>query len=70
MKEGTFKIEIITPTIMGGADSKELDSLKIRPSEIKAMMRYVFRAIAGKFVDHKNIEQLLKVEGEIFGDTS
>ncbi|MGC9081171.1 type III-B CRISPR module RAMP protein Cmr1 [Sulfurihydrogenibium sp.] len=70
MKEETFKIEIITPTIMGGADSKELDSLKIRPSEIKAMMRYVFRAIAGKFVDHKNIEQLLKVEGEIFGDTS
>jgi CRISPR type III-B/RAMP module RAMP protein Cmr1 len=71
MEEKTFKVEIITPTICGGSDSRNLDSQKIRPSEIKAMMRYAFRTVAGKYIQHKSeIEKLLKAEGEIFGDTS
>ena len=29
MEEAIFKVEIITPAIMGGANSKELDSIFI-----------------------------------------
>jgi CRISPR type III-B/RAMP module RAMP protein Cmr1 len=69
MNEKTFKVEIITPTIMGGSKNS-LDTIKIRPSEIKSMMRYAFRLIAGKYIDHSNeINKLLEEEGKIFGDT-
>lgn len=71
MKEKNFKVEVITPTIMGGADSKEIDSMRIRLSEIKSMMRYAFRTVAGKYINHNNdMKKLLEVEGKIFGDTS
>lgn len=72
MKYKTYTVEIITPTIMGGADSGKLDPYKIRTSEIKSAMRQVFRMIAGKYIDHSpaSIKLLLEKEGEIFGSTS
>ncbi|WP_299228624.1 type III-B CRISPR module RAMP protein Cmr1 [Sulfurihydrogenibium sp.] len=71
MEEAKFKVEIITPTIMGGANSRELDSILIRPTEIKSAMRQAFRLIAGKYVEHnkKGIEKLYELESEIFGNT-
>ena len=70
MKEEKFQVEIITPTIIAGADSRNLDPLKIRPSEIKGMMRFAFRLIAGKYIDHRNeIKTLLEKESLIFGST-
>jgi len=71
MEEAIFKVEIITPTIMGGANSKELDSIFIRPTEIKSAMRQAFRLVAGKYVRHDNerVEDLYKLESEIFGNT-
>lgn len=69
-----FNIEIITPTIMGGSNSRELDNYKIRASEIKAVMRQVFRIFSCKYIDYKDhskgIKKLLEKEGEIFGSTS
>jgi CRISPR type III-B/RAMP module RAMP protein Cmr1 len=56
---------------MGGANSKELDSILIRPTEIKSAMRQAFRLVAGKYVEHnkKGIEKLYELESEIFGNT-
>jgi len=71
MEEAIFKVEIITPAIMGGANSKELDSIFIRPTEIKSAMRQAFRLVAGKYVRHDNekVEDLYKLESEVFGNT-
>jgi CRISPR type III-B/RAMP module RAMP protein Cmr1 len=71
MEEAKFKVEIITPTIMGGAHSKELDSILIRPTEIKSAMRQAFRLVAGKYVEHnrKGVEKLYELESEVFGNT-
>jgi len=71
MEEVIFKVEIITPTIMGGANSKKLDSIFIRPTEIKSAMRQAFRLVAGKYVEHDNkgVEDLYKLESEVFGNT-
>jgi len=71
MEEAKLQVEIITPTIMGGADSKELDPNLIRPTEIKSMMRQAFRLVAGKYVEHDNkgVKELYKLESEIFGNT-
>ncbi len=71
MEEAIFEVEIITPTIMGGANSKKLDSIFIRPTEIKSAMRQAFRLVAGKYVEHDNkgVEDLYKLESEVFGNT-
>jgi CRISPR-associated RAMP protein, Cmr1 family len=71
MEEAIFKVEIITPTIMGGANSGKLDSIFIRPTEIKSAMRQAFRLVAGKYVrhDNKKVEDLYKLESEVFGNT-
>jgi CRISPR-associated RAMP protein, Cmr1 family len=71
MEEAIFKVEIITPTIMGGANSGELDSILIRPTEIKSAMRQAFRLIAGKYIEHdyKKIKDLYDLESEFFGNT-
>ena len=71
MEEAIFKVEIITPTIMGGANSGKLDSILIRPTEIKSAMRQAFRLVAGKYVEHnkKGIEKLYELESEVFGNT-
>jgi len=70
MEEAIFKVEIITPTIMGGANNN-LDSILIRPTEIKSAMRQAFRLVAGKYVRHDNekVEDLYKLESEVFGNT-
>jgi len=70
MEEAIFKVEIITPTIMGGANNN-LDSNFIRPTEIKSAMRQAFRLVAGKYVEHnrKGIEKLYELESKVFGNT-
>lgn len=65
MKSIVFKIKTITPTFMGGGDSR-LD--RIRTSEIKGMMRWWFRALAGGVVGD-DINRLRGLEGTIFGAT-
>lgn len=67
-----YEIEVISPVIMGGADSKELDPYKIRTSEIKSIMRQAFRSVAAKYINYsseKSLKTLLEKEGEIFGST-
>lgn len=63
MKNVLLKIKTITPTFMGGGNGR-LDG--IRTSEIKGMMRWWFRALAGSFAGN-NYEELKKLEGRLFG---
>ncbi|WP_022855924.1 type III-B CRISPR module RAMP protein Cmr1 [Thermodesulfobacterium thermophilum] len=63
MKTVTLKIKTITPTFMGGGDGK-FD--EIRTSEIKGMLRWWFRALAGSFVGN-DYKELKKYEGRFFG---
>ncbi|RUM60818.1 MAG: type III-B CRISPR module RAMP protein Cmr1 [Persephonella sp.] len=62
-KELTFTVKVITPTFMGGGFGQN-DS--IRPSEIKGLMRYWFRAVAGSIVGD-DIKALKKLESLVFG---
>ena len=73
MENTDFLIKVITPTIMGGGFGQ---SDGVRPSEIKGLMRYWFRAVAGSFIVHfpeDKLKQDLKIlkqfEESIFGST-
>lgn len=63
MKSLVFTVKTITPTFMGGGDGK-FDGIRI--PEIKGMMRWWFRALAGSFVGDK-FEKLRQIEGDLFG---
>ena len=63
MQSVTFQLKVITPTLMGGGFGQN-DG--IRPSEIKGMMRYWFRAAAGSVVGN-DIKALKSLEEKIFG---
>ncbi len=69
MKTVDLSIQVITPTLMGGAFGQN-DG--IRPSEIKGLMRIAFRLIAGKYIPHnkEGIKILKEKEEIIFGNTS
>jgi len=77
MEKQEYTVKVVTPTIMGGANSKELDSNYIRTTEIKSAMRQAFRLVAGKYIDHnqkehyreEGIKLLYKLESEVFGNT-
>jgi len=63
MKDITFTIKVITPTLMGGGFGQN-DG--IRPSEIKGLMRYWFRAVAGSVIGD-DIKTLKNLEEKVFG---
>ncbi len=63
MQSITFIVKVITPTLMGGGFGQN-DG--IRPSEIKGMMRYWFRAVAGSGVG-EDIKALKSLEEKVFG---
>ncbi len=63
MQYVTFQLKVITPTLMGGGFGQN-DG--IRPSEIKGMMRYWFRAIAGSVIGN-DIKAIKSLEEKAFG---
>jgi CRISPR-associated protein Cmr1 len=62
MYKKTLQLKSITPVFMYGGDGK---TPEIRLTEFKGMMRFWWRS----YQDIKDIKELLKKEGEIFGDT-
>lgn len=62
MKTVVFKVQTVTPTFMGGEG--RFDGIRI--PEIKGVMRWWFRALAGCFVGD-DISRLKDIEGNIFG---
>lgn len=62
MVSKTLKCTVITPLFMTGADGQ---TPELRPSEIKGMLRFWWRAING----YQSIDSLRKSEAEIFGSS-
>ncbi len=62
MEKIIFECETITPMFMYGADGK---TPELRPTSIKGIMRFWWRAING----HLSLIELKKQEDEIFGST-
>lgn len=60
MNKIEFKIEIITPMFIGGADGK---TEELRPPSIKGLMRFWWRAMNGNL----SIRDMLEKETNIFG---
>jgi CRISPR-associated protein Cmr1 len=65
MKKVDLQVRTTTPTFMGGGD-RRLDGIRV--SEIKGMMRWWFRALAGSLIGD-DLPKLKKLEGNIFGNT-
>ena len=63
MEQITFTCELITPLFMSGADGT---TPELRPTGIKAALRFWWRAMNG----HLSLKDLKETEGKIFGDTS
>lgn len=58
----TFTCQTITPMFLHGADGT---TPELRPASIKGVLRFWWRALYG----HLPLDQLKKLEGEIFGST-
>lgn len=58
----TVVLEAITPLFLGGAEQQP----ELRPAPFKGMLRYWWRAMAGRFM---SIERLRQEEARIFGST-
>ena len=63
MQSLEFTVKVITPTLMGGGFGQN-DG--IRPPEIKGMMRYWFRTVAGSVIGN-DIKALKSLEEKVFG---
>lgn len=63
MKEYIYNCEIVTPTLSHGADTKLPE---LRTSELKALIRFFYRAVTFK----DNHRELYKQEGKLFGNTN
>ncbi|ASJ09265.1 hypothetical protein A3L11_08500 [Thermococcus siculi] len=66
MYEATFELEAITPLFMRGADQRKAE---FRPASVKGVMRWWFRALAGRHLGGtpKAMTALRSAESLIFG---
>ncbi|MEO0091864.1 MAG: type III-B CRISPR module RAMP protein Cmr1 [candidate division WOR-3 bacterium] len=62
-----FQIKLITPLLIHGADSGELDNMGLTGKALRGCWRFWFRAIVGGLLNDLNPEQIYKRESEIFG---
>lgn len=62
MQSITFTCEVITPMFLAGADGTNPE---LRPASIKGALRFWWRAMNG----HLPIDEMRKIEGDIFGST-
>ncbi|MDQ7032447.1 MAG: type III-B CRISPR module RAMP protein Cmr1 [Desulfonauticus sp.] len=61
----TFKLRVLTPMFMGGAEPQKEPEL--RAASIRGAMRFWFRAMAGAVTSDP--QEVYKLESEIFGNT-
>lgn len=61
-EELIFDCEVITPMFISGADPKQVE---LRVASIKGALRFWWRALYGD----KNIDEMRKKEGDLFGNT-
>ena len=66
MRTLKFKLEVITPMFIAGADQQSIENEGLRPASLRGLMRWWFRAIMGGMVTLKDMQDL---ESRIFGST-
>ncbi len=65
MPTTTFKLKVLTPMFMGGADPQ--GEPELRAASIRGAMRFWFRAMAATVTDDPR--EIYRLESEIFGNT-
>jgi len=65
-----FEVRFISPLLMGGIDSRDLDGLGLRGNSLRGCWRFWLRALVGGMVYLPTPEQLLALENDIFGATA
>lgn len=65
----TFEVEVLTPLVIAGADNRnpDLRSEGLRPSSLRGVMRWWFRAAIGRLIP--SFAELKKIEGLVFRTT-
>jgi CRISPR type III-B/RAMP module RAMP protein Cmr1 len=64
----TLRVNLIMPAIIGGANSRKLDTpLLLRPPAVRGMLRFWTRALAGGA--GMSEAQMREIEGKLWGDT-
>jgi len=64
-----FNVKFITPLLIHGADSKKADSIGLTGKALRGCWRFWFRALVGGIVKNISKDDLLKLEGKIFGSS-
>lgn len=66
MMKLTVHVKLVSPLMLGGAEQKQLDTLNwLRPSSIRGMLHFWFRAVC----QENDTKKLLEVEKQFFGGT-
>ncbi len=65
MPKAVFKVKVLTPMFMGGANL--YDEPELRAASIRGAMRFWFRAMAGAITNDS--KEVYRLESEVFGDT-
>lgn len=70
MVQCAFEVEVLTPLVIAGANGRQPDlrSEGLRPSSLRGVMRWWFRAALGSLVP--SCTELKEVEGRVFGTTA
>lgn len=71
MEQIEFKVKFITPLLIHGADSREVDNIGLTGKALRGCWRFWFRAIVGGMAKDisKDKDKLLELEGKIFGSS-
>ena len=65
MPKAVFKVKVLTPMFMGGANP--YDEPELRAASIRGAMRFWFRAMAGAITNDP--KEVYRLESKVFGDT-
>ncbi|MCF2136433.1 MAG: type III-B CRISPR module RAMP protein Cmr1 [Candidatus Thorarchaeota archaeon] len=72
MDRAIFKLTSVTPTFIAGADQRIIEDNPLRPTSLKGLMRWWFRAIKGGAIyssSSQEFENVTKEENRIWGST-
>jgi len=72
MREQTFKVQVLTPLFLGGADPRNPRTQpELRAASVRGAMRYWYRALVGgsNLVNPNDMASLRGAEAQVFGTT-
>ncbi|MBT9167888.1 MAG: hypothetical protein DDT19_01232 [Syntrophomonadaceae bacterium] len=70
MTEIKFNVRFITPLLIHGSDPRFCDSIGLTGKALRGSWRFWFRAMIGGMVPNISKDDLLKLEGNVFGSSN